>query len=104
GRLYYQSALGLGTGLNPENPLRAPLLLIASEKDRTVDVSMVQASYAKQSCAPSATGFKIFPGRSHFLFAEPGWEEIADYALQWAAQHVRPAAKADNQPFHSVAA
>jgi hypothetical protein len=30
---------------------------------------------------------KVFPGRSHFLFAEPGWEEVADYAIQWASEH-----------------
>jgi hypothetical protein len=22
--------------------------------------------------------FRVFPGRSHFIFAEPGWEEAAD--------------------------
>lgn len=104
GRLYYQAAFGIGTGVNAENPLRAPLLLIAGEKDRTIETSMVQGAYIKQSRAPSATGFKSFPGRSHFLFAEPGWEEVADYALQWASQHVRPTPKPDEKPFHSAAA
>jgi hypothetical protein len=28
-----------------------------------------------------------FAGRSHFLVGEPGWEEVADYALDWAVAH-----------------
>ena len=28
----------------------------------------------------------MFDGRSHFLCGEPGWEEIADYSLTWAAK------------------
>jgi hypothetical protein len=36
GRIYFHAALGLSAGINPKNPNRAPLLLIAGEKDRTV--------------------------------------------------------------------
>ncbi|WP_372348593.1 hypothetical protein [Streptomyces sp. KL116D] len=25
--------------------------------------------------------------RSHWTCAEPGWEEVADYALEWALRH-----------------
>lgn len=35
------------------------------------------------------TAFKSFPRRSHFLMAEPGWEEVADYAIKWATEHAR---------------
>jgi pimeloyl-ACP methyl ester carboxylesterase len=93
GRLYYQGVLGFGAGVRAGNPYRAPLLLIAGEKDRTVEMSMVEAAYDKQRLSPSQTAFKAFPGMSHFLFAEPGWEEVADYAIQWASEHVRPAAE-----------
>lgn len=89
GRLYYQGALGIGTGVKAGNPDRAPLLLIAGEKDRTIVPAMVQATYEKQRRAPSVTAFKSFPGRSHFLMAEPGWEEIADYCIEWATQHAQ---------------
>ena len=89
GRLYYQGALAIGTGIHPRNPDRPPLLLIAGEKDITITPSMVRATFRKQRHAPSLTAFKSFPGRSHFLFAEPGWEEIADYAIRWAGEHQR---------------
>jgi pimeloyl-ACP methyl ester carboxylesterase len=89
GRLYYQGAFGIGTGIQPKNPERAPLLLIAGGRDRIVEPSMVHATYTRQRHAPSTTGFKLFPGRSHFLMVEPGWEEVADYAIEWAAAHAR---------------
>jgi NAD-reducing hydrogenase small subunit len=27
--------------------------------------------------------FKEFPGRVHFTVAQKGWEEVADYVLDW---------------------
>ncbi len=30
-----------------------------------------------------------FPGRSHWTCGEPGWEQVADYALDWAVEHAR---------------
>jgi pimeloyl-ACP methyl ester carboxylesterase len=89
GRLYYQGALGIGTAVAARNPRRAPLLLIAAQEDRIVVPAMVEAACKVQRRAPSATGFKVFPGRSHFLLLEPGWEEVADYALEWADGQAR---------------
>ena len=89
GRLYWQGALGIGTGIHTKNPDRAPLLLVAGEADRTIVPAMVRATYRKQKRAPSVTELKSFPGRSHFLCTEPGWEEVADYALDWALAHQR---------------
>jgi pimeloyl-ACP methyl ester carboxylesterase len=89
GRIYYQNALGIGIGINARNRNRAPLLLIAGEMDRTIVDAMVWATYRKQRRAPSTTAFRSFPGRSHFLFAEPGWQEVADVALQWAGENAR---------------
>ncbi|MGH3117822.1 MAG: alpha/beta hydrolase, partial [Gaiellales bacterium] len=37
----------------------------------------------------TVTEIKEFPGRPHLLPAAPGWEEVADYALDWAVSHVR---------------
>lgn len=87
GRIYYQAALGIGTRVRPDNPKRPPLLLIAGEADRTISPSVVEAAYRVQRRAASATEFRTFPGRSHFLLAEPGWEEVADFAIDWACAH-----------------
>jgi pimeloyl-ACP methyl ester carboxylesterase len=92
GRIYFQGAVGIGAGINAKNPDRAPLLLIVGEKDRIISPSTVEANYRKQRHAPSVTAFKMFPGRSHFIFAEKGWEEVADYAIEWASKHARQTA------------
>ena len=63
---------------------RAPLLLIAGLKDRTVSASMVRATFKLQQASPSKTELKEFPGRTHFICGQPGWEEVADAALAWA--------------------
>ena len=36
------------------------------------------------------TEIVVFPERSHFTGGEPGWEKVADFALQWAEQHTEP--------------
>jgi len=63
---------------------RAPLLLIAAEKDRVVPPGSVQADHERQLAAGSETAFRLFPRRSHHLTSEPDWEDIADYCLAWA--------------------
>jgi hypothetical protein len=47
---------------------------------------MTKATYEKQKLAPSRTDIKIFADRSHWTCLGPGWEEVAGYALNWAAQ------------------
>lgn len=89
GRLYYQIAFGVGTRVNFKNTERAPLLLIAGEQDRTIELSMVQATFRKYQHSSAVTAFKSFPDRTHLLIAAPGWQEIADYAMDWASRQER---------------
>ena len=89
GRIFYQALLGLGSKIHFANPMRAPLLLTAAEQDRTVPAAMVRVNYDRQSDASSLTEFKTFKDRSHFLCLEPGWEEVADFVLDWAVTHMR---------------
>jgi hypothetical protein len=53
----------------------------------------VNKSNAKHYKSSMITEVHEFPGRSHWTCGEPGWEEIADHALDWAAEHAgaRPA-------------
>ena len=100
GRLYYQLALGIGTGVNFGNPDRAPLLLISGEQDRTIEPSMVLQEYARYQRSGAVTEFRSYPDRTHWIIGMPGWEEIADYAIEWADRNAtlhaarRPAAPA----------
>lgn len=93
GKVYYDGLFGIGTKVRFDNPKRPPLLLIAGENDLTAQPSMVKANYEKQTRAPSTTGFKMFPGRSHWLCADRGWEEVADYALDWSARNASTVAR-----------
>lgn len=86
GRLYWQAAAGMGNALNYANPSRPPLLLIAGDEDRTIQPSMVDAAYRKHRKSPSLTEIEHFPGRTHWILNEPGWEEVADRAIEWATR------------------
>ena len=50
---------------------------------------MTKAMFEKQKQAPSNTELKIYPNRSHWTCIQPGWEEVADFALDWAAKNAR---------------
>jgi len=72
---------------------RAPLLMIAGEKDHIMPASLNRSNYRRYLKGPSVTAFKEFPGRAHYsVIAGPKWEEVADYALDWAEREVGAAA------------
>lgn len=83
GRIYYQSVLGVGSGIDWRKADRAPLLLVAAENDRTVEPSMVRQHYKRYQKSPALTDIKTVMARSHLLITEPGWEEVAELALNW---------------------
>ena len=71
------------------NEDRAPLLFVSGGEDHIMPPS-IQRSNAKHYKSPrTTTEIQEFPGRSHLLPAQPGWEEVADYALEWAERHAR---------------
>ncbi|HTR75550.1 MAG TPA: alpha/beta hydrolase [Solirubrobacterales bacterium] len=99
GRVLWQGALA---NFNPHTPLkvdfknpeRAPLLLIAGGSDHVIPPSVDKQMAKKESKAPAVTDYKEFPGRSHFTVGQEGWEEVADYALDWAQRQLDAAAPA----------
>ena len=92
GRVLWQGALA---NFNPHTPDRvdfhnddrAPLLLIAGGVDHVVPAAVDRQMAHKQSKSAAVTEYKEFPGRSHFTIGQEGWEEVADYALDWATAH-----------------
>ena len=71
-----------------KNPARAPLLLITGSEDRISPPAVVKANFKHQRRAPSATEYREFSGRSHFIAGEDGWEDVSDYVLDWATSHI----------------
>jgi pimeloyl-ACP methyl ester carboxylesterase len=70
-----------------ENPVRPPLLLLVGGEDHISPPSVNKTLLKLQSKAPSATEMKVYPGRPHFMAGMDGWEELADYALNWSLEH-----------------
>jgi pimeloyl-ACP methyl ester carboxylesterase len=92
GKVYWDGVVAGGAGpINWRSTTRAPMLLIGGGIDLIAPASMTRAIYSKQKHAASLTELKVFEDRSHYLCAEPGWEEVADYALNWAERNKRAA-------------
>jgi pimeloyl-ACP methyl ester carboxylesterase len=68
---------------------RAPLLFIVGGKDHLMPPSVVRSKAKKYRNSEATTETFEFPDRSHFTGVEPGWEQVADYALEWATSHAR---------------
>lgn len=94
GRLFFQNAFSAFVARTPgrvnfNNGQRSPLLIIAGAKDHIVPAAMVRANYRKYNQHSGAiTDFQEFPGRTHWLIAQPGWEEIAASVESWLRQRV----------------
>ena len=90
GKVYWDGLVAAAGKIRWDNPARPPLLLIGGTIDRIAQSKMTEAIFAKQKAAPSATELRIYPERSHWTLMEPGWEEVADFALDWAVNNARP--------------
>jgi pimeloyl-ACP methyl ester carboxylesterase len=71
-----------------KNSSRAPLLFIAGGDDHVAPASLNEANLKHYRKSDAITELKEFPGRSHYTLGQEGWEEVADYALDWALSHV----------------
>jgi pimeloyl-ACP methyl ester carboxylesterase len=74
------------TWVNYRNDSRAPLLFIAGGEDHIMPAS-VNRSNAKHYTSNTITEYVEFDGRSHWTCGEPGWQAVADHALEWAVAH-----------------
>ena len=72
--------------VNYAKPDRAALLLIAGGIDHVIPPKLVNAIAAKYN-GPSVVETKLFPGRTHRIVSQDGWQEVADFALDWAVKH-----------------
>jgi len=92
GRVLFQGAFA---NFNPHSPAavdfkngsRAPLLFIAGGDDHVAPASLNESNLKQYRKSEAITELKEFPGRSHYTLGQEGWEEVADYALDWAVSH-----------------
>jgi pimeloyl-ACP methyl ester carboxylesterase len=91
GRIFFQTAFA---PLAPHSPLRvnfqnatrAPLLLIAGEQDLIIPLGLVRSNFRKYHRSSARTDFMQFEGRTHWIIAQAGWEEVADAITVWLGQ------------------
>jgi pimeloyl-ACP methyl ester carboxylesterase len=89
-RILFQGGLAnfthnAATTYNFANDDRGPLLFIAGSKDHILPPAVQHENYEKNAKHSVAiTAYKLFGGRDHFTCGAPAWEEVADFALNWA--------------------
>ncbi|MEA2575859.1 MAG: hypothetical protein QOH93_3157 [Chloroflexia bacterium] len=91
GRIFFQAAFAMldphhAIRVNYKNNDRAPLLLIAGEKDHLVPPSVTRSNYTRYKHSTARTDFKEFKGRSHLISSGEGWKEVAGYIAGWLEQ------------------
>jgi pimeloyl-ACP methyl ester carboxylesterase len=67
---------------------RPPLLLVAGGADRIIPASLNRKNFRKYPPSAGVTDFHEFPGRAHYTLGQSGWQEVADYVLDWLKTHV----------------
>ena len=94
GRVLFQAAFAnfnphAVTKVDFSNPDRAPLLLLAGGADHVVPAGVDLAAFERYRTKGPAdlTEYREFEGRSHLIVSQDGWEEVADFALNWAVEH-----------------
>lgn len=75
----------------PAYRIAAPILALAGGKDRVNPASTVRRIVNRFPARQAA--FHEFTEMSHWMIAEPGWEEVADLTIAWLAeQGIAPSA------------
>ena len=75
------------TAVDFQNNDRAPLLFISGGKDHVSPPSVVEANFKLYRKSKVTVEYEEFPERTHYTLGQEGWEQVADYALDWALNH-----------------
>jgi pimeloyl-ACP methyl ester carboxylesterase len=99
GRPLFQAGLAnfnpkAASKVNFGNDTRAPLLIMGGSVDHVVPAKTTRTNFKLYHKSKAISEYKEFPGRSHFTVGQDGWEEVADYAVNWATSHSATAASA----------
>ena len=66
----------------------APLLLVAGSEDHIIPPPLNRANFRRHTHGASLTTFKEFPGRTHFIIGQEGWEEVAQFVNDWLERNI----------------
>jgi non-heme chloroperoxidase len=69
--------------VNVANTARGPLLITSGDKDHIVPPVLCQATLNRYKKSHAITELKSFANRGHSIALDRGWQEVAEYSLQW---------------------
>jgi alpha-beta hydrolase superfamily lysophospholipase len=92
GRVIFQAAVAnfnpnAPTKVDVHNDDRPPLLVVGNSEDHTVPASVSREAAKRLGKSAAVVDYEEFEGRPHFTAGAPGWEAVADRALEWAERH-----------------
>ncbi|MGD9571848.1 MAG: alpha/beta hydrolase [Thermoleophilia bacterium] len=94
GSIFWESAFAnltpghQGSWVDYSNADRAPLLFISGSEDHLMPPSIQRSNAKHYKGEGTVTEVVEFEG-PHLLPSAPGWEKVADHALEWAEAHAR---------------
>lgn len=69
-----------------ESKVTCPVLVVAGSMDRITPASVARKIARKYQAVST---YKEFQNHAHWVVAEPGWQEVADYVNSWLARQHR---------------
>jgi pimeloyl-ACP methyl ester carboxylesterase len=66
-----------------ESKVTCPVLVVAGAEDRITPASVVRRVARKYEAVST---YREFENHAHWVVAEPGWQEIAEYVAGWLEQ------------------
>lgn len=81
-----KSSTDKGLEIDFEKP-HVPMLFVAGELDQDLPPSLIRKNFEAYSNPDSKRDYHEFPGKSHYICSEPGWEDVAAYVAQWIQSH-----------------
>ena len=89
GRPIFQAAFAnfvpnAATTINRCNRSRPPLLLVSGNEDHLVPAVLNRTNHHLYAGSGAVTEYREFVGRSHLLIMQEGWQEVAEFAVNWA--------------------
>jgi pimeloyl-ACP methyl ester carboxylesterase len=68
---------------------RSSLLMIGGGQDHIMPAALNRTNFRRYRRSPSVTEYHEFPDHAHYsVIGGPGWEEVADYSLDWAQRQL----------------
>ena len=63
-----------------KSQVTCPVLVIAGSQDKITPAPVVRKVAEKYG---KVSTYKEFPNHAHWVVAEPGWQEVAEFAADW---------------------